>query len=68
MGTVGSGKSSLVSATLGEMEKLSGQVNVNVCIHFTPISYDCNCIFFFLNFPLFHSEIQIWHHLTPGKC
>ena len=30
VGTVGSGKSSLVSATLGEMEKLGGQVNVDV--------------------------------------
>lgn len=30
VGTVGSGKSSLVSAMLGEMEKLSGRVNTKV--------------------------------------
>ena len=32
VGTVGSGKSSLISAMLGEMEKLAGSVNVNVSI------------------------------------
>ena len=33
MGQVGSGKSSLVAAMLGEMEKLKGKVNVKVqCI------------------------------------
>lgn len=30
VGTVGSGKSSLVSALLGEMEKLSGRINIKV--------------------------------------
>ena len=30
VGTVGSGKSSLVQAILGEMEKISGTVNVKV--------------------------------------
>jgi ABC-type Mn2+/Zn2+ transport system ATPase subunit len=30
VGTVGSGKSSLISAFLGEMEKLQGKVNVKV--------------------------------------
>ena len=30
VGTVGSGKSSLLSALLGEMEKLAGRVNVQV--------------------------------------
>ena len=32
VGQVGSGKSSLISALLGEMDKLSGNVNVKVCI------------------------------------
>lgn len=32
VGTVGSGKSSLISALLGEMEKLSGTVKIKVCI------------------------------------
>lgn len=30
VGTVGAGKSSVISAMLGEMEKLSGEVNVDV--------------------------------------
>lgn len=30
VGTVGSGKSSLISAVLGEMEKLNGRVNTKV--------------------------------------
>ena len=33
VGTVGSGKSSLISAFLGEMEKLQGKVNVKVSIY-----------------------------------
>lgn len=32
VGTVGTGKSSLVSAFLGEMDKVSGRVNTKVCI------------------------------------
>ena len=35
VGQVGCGKTSLVSAILGEMEKLSGQVNVDVNIFTT---------------------------------
>lgn len=31
VGTVGAGKSSLISAFLGEMEKLNGNVNIKVC-------------------------------------
>ena len=31
VGQVGCGKSSLVSALLGEMEKLEGQISVKVC-------------------------------------
>jgi len=31
VGQVGVGKSSLLSAMLGEMEKLSGRVNLRVC-------------------------------------
>jgi len=33
VGTVGTGKSSLVSAFLGEMEKVSGRVNTKVSIY-----------------------------------
>lgn len=33
VGTVGSGKSSLLSAILGEMDKLSGRVNTKVRLH-----------------------------------
>lgn len=32
VGTVGTGKSSLVSAFLGEMDKVSGRVNTKVCV------------------------------------
>lgn len=32
VGTVGTGKSSLVSAFLGEMDKVSGRVNTKVCL------------------------------------
>ena len=32
VGQVGAGKSSLISAFLGEMEKLEGQVNIRVSI------------------------------------
>lgn len=31
VGSVGSGKSSLVSAFLGEMDKITGRVNTKVC-------------------------------------
>ena len=31
VGTVGSGKSSLISAFLGEMDKITGRVNTKVC-------------------------------------
>lgn len=34
VGTVGSGKSSLISAFLGEMDKLQGKVNVKVSLMF----------------------------------
>jgi len=34
VGTVGSGKSSLLSALLGEMDKLTGKVNTKVSIHY----------------------------------
>lgn len=34
VGTVGSGKSSLLSAMLGEMEKNEGNVNVNVSTNY----------------------------------
>lgn len=33
VGSVGSGKSSLISAFLGEMEKLNGRVNTKVSRH-----------------------------------
>ena len=33
MGRVGEGKSSLISAILGEMEKISGHVNVKVSLY-----------------------------------
>lgn len=36
MGQVGAGKSSLISAILGEMEKLSGKVNTNGRIAYIP--------------------------------
>ena len=36
VGTVGSGKSSLISACLGEMEKVSGTVNVKGKIGYVP--------------------------------
>ena len=34
VGHVGAGKSSLISALLGEMEKMTGRVSVKVLIHF----------------------------------
>lgn len=34
VGTVGSGKSSLLAASLGEMEKMSGRVNIKVLLSF----------------------------------
>ena len=34
VGQVGSGKSSLISAILGEMEKVNGWVNVRVSVYF----------------------------------
>ena len=34
VGPVGAGKSSLISAVLGEMEKLQGKVNIRVKIRF----------------------------------
>lgn len=36
VGTVGSGKSSLISAMLGDMEKLSGRVNIRGTIAYVP--------------------------------
>ena len=41
VGPVGAGKSSLISAVLGEMEKLQGKVNIRVKIRFNifEISY-----------------------------
>ena len=36
VGTVGAGKSSLISACLGEMEKISGTVHVNGKIGYVP--------------------------------
>lgn len=38
VGTVGSGKSSLINAFLGEMDKVSGYVNVKVIVLYTRLS------------------------------
>ena len=37
MGHVGAGKSSLISALLGEMEKMNGHVALRVSTHSTPV-------------------------------
>jgi len=36
VGTVGSGKSSLISAMMGEMDKVSGSVNINASLAYIP--------------------------------
>ena len=41
VGSVGSGKSSLLSAILGEMEQESGNVNVKVCYNFMLLRTTC---------------------------
>ena len=38
VGSVGSGKSSLISCVLGEMEKISGRVNIKVLINKTTLN------------------------------
>lgn len=48
VGTVGSGKSSLLSAMMGEMEKDEGNVNIDVCLSESNHLYFLK--FFFLSF------------------
>lgn len=40
VGQVGAGKSSLIAAMLGEMDKVQGHVNVQVCAPLTSGLYD----------------------------
>ena len=42
MGQVGAGKSSLIQALLGEMEKHGGNVALRVSIHVVQYSYEYN--------------------------
>ena len=42
VGHVGAGKSSLISALLGEMEKLNGNVSLKVCQYLSHFSLMCN--------------------------
>lgn len=63
VGTVGSGKSSLLSAFLGEMDKLSGRVNTKVLnVLFSRVTNAFFNPFSFLSF--FSSSLT--HHTPPS--
>ncbi len=46
VGHVGCGKSSLISALLGEMEKLEGEVSIRVGLYFYIFMYESSRILF----------------------
>ena len=56
MGQVGAGKSSLVQALLGEMEKISGSVTVKVIPNFL-YSAVCVCLYVYYIPSLFYYSI-----------
>jgi len=67
VGQVGAGKSSIVSAVLGEMEKLHGHVTVTVSHYFRDIfqrSTEAETYLIFVHFVQYsdqvHSELFIW--------